>query len=145
MSIRHAQGIKPTMLVQCREQIGYSLDDVRKKVPSIAQLEAGQKPPTFTQLDTLADMYDVPRWVFAVDELPERYALNDMPAFRTFHGRGESLSPKTNKIILEALSARDFMLELQQELDRPVPSFHPPKIKEDQQANRTGSLAVARG
>ena len=43
MSIRHAQGIKPAMLVQCREQIGYSLDDVRKKVPSIAQLEAGKK------------------------------------------------------------------------------------------------------
>ncbi|MBC6444998.1 MAG: ImmA/IrrE family metallo-endopeptidase, partial [Alphaproteobacteria bacterium GM202ARS2] len=118
--------------------IGYSLDDISDKgVKSIAKFESGEMAPTFNQLDTLADLYGVPRWVFLRDELPERYALNTMPAFRTFHEQGERLSPKTNKIVLKTLSVRRFMIELLQEMGRAIPSFRPPDISEqDQQANR---------
>jgi transcriptional regulator with XRE-family HTH domain len=58
------ENINNDILRQCREQIGLSLPVVAKKVAKIAAIEQGDQKPTFKQIDTLADLYKVPRWVF---------------------------------------------------------------------------------
>ena len=56
-----------------------------KKVPKIEKIESGEQKPTFKQLDTLADLYSVPRWVFISEQLPGKYQFNkSVPAFRQF-------------------------------------------------------------
>ena len=52
------------ILKRCREQMNLSQDDVKKKISSINSIESGVKRPTYKQLDTLSDLYQVPRWVF---------------------------------------------------------------------------------
>ena len=70
------ENINPTILRQCREQMGLSLDDVRKTVASIEKIENGDKKPTFNQIDQLAELYLVPRWVFIADDLPHEYQFD---------------------------------------------------------------------
>ena len=77
------ENINKDILRQCREQIGLSLPVVSKKVAKVAVIEQGHKKPTFKQIDTLADLYKVPRWVFISDHLPEKYQFDKaIPAFR---------------------------------------------------------------
>lgn len=80
------ENINVQILQECRKQMGLPIDVVSKKVPSIAKIESGEKPPTFRQLDTLAHLYSVPRWVFISEELPEKYRFAEMipPSFRQF-------------------------------------------------------------
>ena len=65
--------INKRVLRQCREQMALSIPKVTKKVPQIRNIEVGKQKPTFKQLDTLADLYQVPRWVFVSDQLPVKY------------------------------------------------------------------------
>ena len=82
------------LLKQCREQIGLTLTEVKEKVASIEKIEDGNKRPTYKQLDTLADLYQVPEWVFIVEKLPERYCYSQSPSFRSFKN-----SPLSNHIV----------------------------------------------
>ena len=67
---------------RCREQAGLSQAEVKTKIGSISFIESGKKRPTYKQLDILADLYQVPRWVFITDELPQEYQYMEKPAFR---------------------------------------------------------------
>ena len=70
------ENINVDILIQCREQIGLELFVVAKKVSKIEQIENGEQKPTFKQLDTLAHLYKVPRWVFISEKLPDKYKFN---------------------------------------------------------------------
>lgn len=66
------------ILKRCREQVGLSQAEVETKIGSISSIESGKKRPTYKQLDTLADLYQV----FITDELPQEYQYMEKPAFR---------------------------------------------------------------
>ena len=83
MSRNVVNGINLDTLRQCREQIGLSVEDVKKKVARIDKFESGAAKPTFKQIADLSELYLVPQWVFLSAELPEEYKLDSNPAFRT--------------------------------------------------------------
>ena len=78
------ENINLNVVRQCREQIGLSLDAAARMHGFARAVEEGRKKPTFPQLDILADMYKVPRWVFASEELPQEYRYSHNPSFRIF-------------------------------------------------------------
>jgi len=84
MMITRVDNVNPAILRQCREQLGLVLDDVKKNVPKIAEIEAGEVKPTYKQLLTLGEMCRVPDWVFLLEEIPPEYRYDTMPAFRVF-------------------------------------------------------------
>lgn len=69
------------ILKKCREQMGLSQADVRKKIQKISEIENAHKEPTPKQLTTLAELYQVPRWVFIENQLPPEYQYEKMPTF----------------------------------------------------------------
>ena len=119
-------------LVICRKQIGLSLDQVRTKVKAIEAIEQGAKKPTFRQLDILEELYQVPRWVFISDTLPETYNYNAWPSFRLFKNqRGLANAIDTTsirKLLIRIEHYRELVLDLRQDMEKPTPRFRKPKI-----------------
>ena len=67
------ENVNPAILLQCRKQMALDIEEVKRKIGSIESIESGEKYPTFNQLSILAEMYNVPRWVFISEELPSEY------------------------------------------------------------------------
>lgn len=116
-------------LKKCREQVGLTLEDVEKKVLSIKEIEAGNKTPTYKQLDELADLYQVPRWVFIATELPAEYDYALTPAFRKFWNSRVFEDSKIKKLVVRVKNYRDLLIELKQDLQEPVKAFSPPDLQ----------------
>ncbi len=126
--------IKPQVLRQCREQAGLSHADVEKKIKYIVDIEKGRRHPTFKQLDTLSDLYNVPRWVFISDDLPEEYQFNKTGiAFRQFaRDRADLFSHSKIRILVAKVERlRDLILELREEIDEIIEPFDPPVLGND--------------
>ena len=126
------ENINKDILRQCREQIGLSLPDVAKKVAKIAVIEQGDQKPTFKQIDTLADLYKVPRWVFISDHLPERYQFDKaIPAFRQLTDSNADVfsEHKVRSLTARVARFRELILELREDMGEPVTVFHPPELK----------------
>ena len=125
-------------LKQCRTQMGFSQDDVKKKgVSKIVEIEKKQKDPTPKQLTTLANLYEVPRWVFLKKKLPTEYRYDKMLAFRRFK-KSEAFSlPKVRQLITRIEQYRSLFLELRSEMDNPIPSFTLPTITSSNSAEKT--------
>ena len=124
--------VNPAILRQCREQLGLSVGDVGRKVPKIAAIEKGDGVfPTYKQLDKLADLYQVPSWVFIVDHLPERYQFDATPSFRKFtDGASTSFKNSTVRILLaRVLQFRDLVIEWREDADEPVAAFAAPAVR----------------
>ncbi|MEA1899726.1 MAG: hypothetical protein U9N47_03025, partial [Thermodesulfobacteriota bacterium] len=122
------ENINKDILRQCRVQIGLSLPVVAKKVAKIAVIEQGDQKPTFKQLDTLAELYKVPRWVFISDHLPEKYQLDKaIPAFRQFTDSNADVFSEHNvrSLIARVDRFRELILELREDMGEPVTAFHP--------------------
>ena len=130
---------------QCRQQLGLSLADVQKKVKPIAEIESGDKRPTYKQLATLADMYEVPEWVFVSDNLPEEYQYTQQPAFRMFAKQPAFKNSKVRALITRVEQFRDFFLELNQDIDEPVAPFSKPKLPEINDKNIIEVAKIVRG
>ncbi len=81
------------------------------------------------QLDTLADVYQVPRWVLLTDELPAEYRYANKPSFRKFKGSKEFDDYKVRQVINRVEQYRDLFIELRQDIDDPLVPFKPPAIK----------------
>lgn len=123
------ENINLEILVHCREQIGLSLIEVTKKIPKISSIEAGELKPTYTQLDTLADLYRVPRWVFISDKLPEQFKFQKkIPAFRKFASNNSELfnNHKIRSIIARIDKHRELILDLSEDISETIPEFQPP-------------------
>ena len=126
------ENINVEILRQCRKQLALSLEEVKKKVKFIEDIEGGKKCPTFKQLNTLAKMYNVPRWVFVSDQLPSEYNyVKSVPAFRQFAGQaGKAFSdPKVRSVTAQVEQLRELVIDLRKDMDEPMEPFCPPKIQ----------------
>ena len=99
------------MIKRCREQVGLSQAEVETKIDSISSIESGKKRPTYKQLDTLADLYQVPRWVFITDELLQEYQYMEKPAFRKFKDVEIFQDAKIRKLIARVEQYRDLLID----------------------------------
>lgn len=118
------ENINKDILRQCRKQIGLSLSEVKKKVAEIAEIEQGEHKPTFKQLDTLAELYNVPRWVFISDRLPEEYQFDKtIPAFRQLAESNADVfsDNKVRTLTAKVESFRRLIIELHEDTGEPVP------------------------
>ena len=125
------ENINPKVLRQCREQAGLSHADVGKKIKLIVDIEEGKQHPTFKQLDTLSELYNVPRWVFVSEDLPEEYQFNKTGiAFRQFaDDRADLFSHSKIRILVAKVERlRDLILELREEIGEMVNLFDPPVL-----------------
>ena len=126
--VARVENINPKIVRECREQIGLSVEAAVKKVPGIKAIEAGEKKPTFKQLDTLAELCRVPRWVFIADKLPVKYLYEKTPAFRKFSHESavEFGEHKTRSVVVYAEQLRELILELREDQNEPINEFHHP-------------------
>ncbi len=135
--VARVENINPEVLRKCREQIGLSLSDVEKKVPKIAAIEREGFKPTFRQIDTLAGLYKVPRWVFISESLPEQYQFNRNYSFRKFADDYEDIfcHAEIRRVTAMVERFRNLILELREDMDEPVERFNPPESKSDASAS----------
>jgi len=141
--VARVENINPNILRQCRKQIGMAFSDVEKKVKIIAAIEDGEQQPTFNQLNTLAELYNVPRWVFISEFLPEQYQFNKaVPAFRQFaHDRAELFSNhKVRSLTARVEQLRNLILELRDDIGESVTQFSPPEIQKNATPDATAKL-----
>jgi len=115
-----------SILVECRKQIGLTQQQVKKKVGSIALIESGTKRPTYKQLDTLADLYQVPRWVFISKSLPKEYQYKNSPVFRKFKDFTTFDDAKIRQLVTKVQQYRELFIELRQDMDDSIKNFAPP-------------------
>lgn len=136
--------INPAILRQCREQMALNVESVKGKVRSIEDIEAGVRLPTYKQLDTLADLYKVPRWVFVSEELPPEYDfVESVPAFRQFTRQTEEVfsDPKVRGLVAQVGRLRELVLELREAIGEPVRPLSLPKV--EGQSNSHSEIANA--
>jgi Zn-dependent peptidase ImmA (M78 family) len=127
------------ILRQCREQMSLSQDQVAKKVKSIHEIELGKKCPSYKQLDDLSSLYQVPRWVFIADRLPDEYQYTTTPAFRTFKGSTLFEDSKIRKLITRVEQYRDLFIDFRNDLDDPVQCFVQPDLDNINSIDSTAS------
>jgi len=126
--------INPEILRQCREQVGLSLEAAAQKlnIKTLDKMEAGERMPTFGQLDRLAEKYFVPGWVFTKEHLPERFNFQGMPSFRKLtaaasrreDGRSGNLGDQSGRdhqysitaVLTHVKWARELMLDVRKDL-----------------------------
>ena len=133
MARLRVEQINPSILRECREQIGLSLEQVQKKEPSLKKFEKGEIRPTFNQLARLADLYHVPQWVFLKEELPSRYRFKEsIPAFRQFADSSHDFDDHSVRVVTANVARfRELILELRNDMEEPIPPFSPPDVVSD--------------
>jgi Zn-dependent peptidase ImmA (M78 family)/DNA-binding XRE family transcriptional regulator len=120
--------VEPAVLRWARETAGIAVEDVARRVQvkpeTVAAWEAeGDARPTMTKLRTLANMYKRPLSVFFLPEPPAEPPLN-FHDFRQLPGVVAGAFSSTLRIQLRrARERRDFVLDLLQDLEQPLPSF----------------------
>lgn len=142
--VARVDNVNPAILRQCREQMALSVESVKKKVSLIEDIENSKKSPTYKQLDTLADLYKVPRWVFISEELPSEYDfVESVPAFRQFTRQTEEVfsDPKVRGLVAQVGRLRELALELREAIGEPVERLSLPNV--EGQGNSRSELANA--
>lgn len=129
--ISRVENINIDILQQCREQIGLALFEVEKIIKKIAEIESGTQKPTFKQLDTLSELYKVPRWVFVSKQLPDKYQFDKaVPAFRQLGNSNAQIfsDSKVRNLTAQVERFRELILELLDDMGETVVSFNPPEL-----------------
>ncbi len=124
--------VNPDILKKCRLQLGFSLSEVEAKVKQIREVENGSHTPTLKQLDTLAKLYTVPRWVFISPDLPTEFDFsNSVSAFRYFSQKSPDIfsNVKVRAVTSRVSKLRDLLLELLEDLDEGNEPFSPPYME----------------
>ncbi len=119
--------INTEILKQCREQMGLSLEQVKKRVASIEKIEQGEKKPSFKQLDQLEELYQVPSWALTKEELPEQYRYYSRPSFRLFRNTEKKDWYSLRKLLISIAQYRKLALELREDIEEPIPKFSSPE------------------
>jgi len=142
--------VNPGILKECRHQVSIPLEEIQKKVAKISQIENGEIHPTFHQLSLLSEQYNVPRWVFIKDHLPEKYRFDrNVPGFRMVKNSAVSADPHTSshvkKIMAKVEGLRELILDLSESIDQQIPYFEPPILGSgSEQKNPENSAAQVR-
>ena len=134
---KRVENINKDILRQCRVQVGMDLFEAEKKIKKIAGIEEGTQKPTFKQLETLAKLYRVPRWVFIAESLPEEYQFaRAVQAFRQFvDSKTEAFDDsKVRGLVAKVERFRLLILELREDMSESVAAFAPPQIQQDANA-----------
>ncbi|MCR4292059.1 MAG: ImmA/IrrE family metallo-endopeptidase [Candidatus Kuenenia sp.] len=128
------ENVNTDILQQCREQIGLSLFEVEKKIKKIAEIEGETQKPTFKQLDTLSELYKVPRWVFVSKQLPDKYQFDKaVPSFRQLanSNAGVFSDSKVRSLTARVERFRDLILELLDDMGETIVGFNPPEVSDN--------------
>ena len=104
--------VNTEILKKCRMQMGLEIKDVKKKVPKITEIEASKKDPTPNQLTALAELYQVPRWVFIESRLPKEYQYETQPVFGQFKKSPIFSHSKVRQLMTRVEQYRSLFLEL---------------------------------
>ena len=123
--------VNTDILRQCRENMALSVNDVRSRINSIEKIEAGEKQPTFKQLKTLSELYQLPDWVFICEELPEKYQLNQLPTFRNFSSQNNFDNHKIRKSVAKVEASREMILDFRDDMSEPVFPTDFPVLEKD--------------
>ncbi len=128
------ENINPEVLRQCREQIGLSIEQAKRKlyINTLGKIELGDVNPTFNQLQKLASVYHVPQWVFLRETLPKQYDFSRrMPAFRQFADASPVFADHKVRVITASVEQfRELILELRIDMDEAIEPFSPPNFIE---------------
>ena len=138
------ENINKYILQQGREQIGLPLFEVEKKIKKIAEIEKGTQKPTFKQLDTLSELYKVPRWVFVSKQLPDKYQFDKaVPSFRQLanSNAGVFSDSKVRSLVAQVERFRDLILELLDDMGETIASFNPPELG-DNTKSEDGAMLI---
>ena len=118
--------INPSLLVWAREQSGYDLDRVAKRLQvkeeRVAEWEAGERQPTMRQVENLARMFHRPLSVFFMPRPPQLPPLaaeyRRLPDVEPGHE-----SPELRLALRQMLTRRENALNLMEELGQAIPEF----------------------
>jgi len=125
--------INSNVLRFCREQIGLDLETVKAIIPKIELIEVGSHFPTLNQLDTLAKLYNVPRWVFISETIPEEYQFDKtVPAFRQFKKNNADIfnEPKVRGLVAKVERLRELIIDFKSDEGEKFVEFDGPVISE---------------
>lgn len=131
MTRQRVENVRPYILRECREQIGLDIEEAQKKVSikTLDKIEGGEVKPTFKQLTKLANLYQVPQWVFLRDKLPNRYQFTaSIGAFRQFADTTSAFDDyKVRTITAKVSRLRELILEIMRDMGEAPPPFSPPR------------------
>lgn len=121
-----AIALNPSLLVWAREQSGYGLDRVARRLQvkeeRVAEWEAGERQPTTREVENLARMFHRPRSVFFMPRPPQlpplAMAYRRLPDVELGHE-----SPELRLALRHMLTRRDDALNLMKELGREIPEL----------------------
>ncbi len=113
----YVNGINPEILKWARERSGYSVEaaakTLNKKKSFISECEAGDRAPTYVQLEKLADKYKRPVALFFLPNPPEEPKLEEKLALRNRDVK--KLEPRTLFLFRQAYSRQLSLTELNNE------------------------------
>ncbi len=125
-------GIKLNLniLRHCRKQMSLSIEEAQRKagMTTLLKVEAGEREPTFKQIEKLSGIYLVPSWVFMEEALPKKYNFSKtIPSFRKFqNSQGDKFKYKSRFLITMIESFRETIIDLKKEMKESVHKFSPP-------------------
>ena len=125
--------------------MGLTIEQAGKKssIRTLEKIEAGDKQPTFLQLDRLAKIYHVSPWVFLRKTLPDQYNFNNtLTSFRKFSQAcpDDFGDYKIRFITARVEQLRRLILELREDIGEPIEGFSPPRIKINNSIEATNSI-----
>ncbi len=126
MSSNQAIAVNPSLLAWAREESGYDVDRVAKRLQvkeeRVAAWEAGELQPTIRQIENLARFFHRPLSIFFMPRPPQIPPLaaeyRRLPDVEPGHE-----SPELRLALRQMLTRRENALNLMGELGEPVPNF----------------------
>ena len=111
---KHINGINPDILKWARERSGYTVEAIaaflKKGTSIINDWEAGERAPTYIQLEKLADKYKRPIALFFFPEPPEEPNIAENLALRS--SDNTSLEPRIHILLRQAYARQLSLMEL---------------------------------
>jgi Zn-dependent peptidase ImmA (M78 family)/DNA-binding XRE family transcriptional regulator len=126
MPSQQAIAVNPSLLAWAREQSGYALDKIAKRLnvkkERVAAWEKGERKPTLRQVENLARFLHRPLSVFFMPRPPQ------LPPLATEYRRLPDVepgheSPELRLALRQMLTRRENALNLMGELGEPIPEF----------------------
>lgn len=123
------ENINPSILTFSREQMGYGIPEIARKVPvkeeRWLQWERGEEKPTTNQLIKIADQLDRTPAYFYLPSIPEEE--EPLSEFRTINNlKLDSATPKLISAIREARRNREELISLYRSINQqpePLPEY----------------------